>query len=271
MGGSKTTTKTETKPVDIWLPEQQQLFKKMYEWIEPRVTSGWGQTPEEQEYLEWLSTYPQQMEATLKPIYEAFPTKYQEWINQLYAPGVANQWLQQTLIPQWQQYIEPQVKAAYAGPGYWGQARAEAIRRSLQDLYSQAGNVELQNELMRRQLLTAVPELEVASKEQLTGLGQVLGGYLAEKAQLTNPMYSPYWAAASQLLSYQPRAVGTQSTTTQSGGGFATLLAPIGLGVGMGLLGYGPLGNITGGGGGILKWFDSLISPTRGIYLGSVG
>lgn len=159
----------ETKTISRWTPEQQELFRRM-----ARLTTRWWgrKTPEEMAYLQFLS---------------GFEPWYKSQVEQLYSPEQVRTMLEQVYLPAWESSIKPKIEAAYAGPGFWGTARAEGIRRSLEGIEKEALGQSL-----------------IARQQALSNLLSLIPATKAELARLSSPFSQAYWAAAAQLLGYDP-------------------------------------------------------------------
>lgn len=80
-----------------------------------------------------------------------------QYVSQFNPQAAQNYW-QQTMKPMYEQawgQIAPQVEAAYAGPGYYSSARANALTQAKADIGRQEtgayGNLMYNEELMRRE------------------------------------------------------------------------------------------------------------------------
>jgi hypothetical protein len=238
--------KTETVP--RWSPEQQQLFSQMYGLVQSRLGQPWQLTPtkEESSYMEFLRGY---------------EPWYRQLMSEVYDPTALKQYYQTTVYPEWESEVAPRVRSEYAGPGYWGSERARGVAESLTGIGREEARALLAQDLARQQALAQLAQLEPAAMEQLA--------QMSRRFAPVEPIQSPYYQAAAQLLGYDPYyIVGGMATPQPSP--FSYLLPGIGYGLGSMLPGLLSSGALSAGGGlgalvdvtgGVLPWYLGGMTP----------
>lgn len=179
-GNGGGTVQTTGQQFPRWTPEQQQLFQNLMQ----RVIGGLGTqvpTAEEKAYGTWLTGYEPWARGITKEAYDP------QFIKDLYSKAI---------YPEFETYGLPKIQAEYAGPGYWGSARAEGVRRGYEDIgvqeakdistFTGAGQQALFN------LLSQEPAVE-EQKAKWSRYLQDIGGPT-----------SPYWQAAMQMMQLEP-------------------------------------------------------------------
>jgi len=151
---------------------------------------------------------------------------------------------------EWREVAEPAIREAFAGPGYWGSARAEATRKAAEDLATTlaARRAELMygEELARRQALESAAAREAqygvpyaAAEAELLGTAGQYARMIEEQRALadlqrwlmgetvegvTPYQYSPFLQLALQYLGLTPYVYGQESKSFG---------ARLGVGIGM--------------------------------------
>ena len=245
MSGSK----AEAKPtrVEMWSDEQKALFREMWPSIQAGFTGDVAKYPgqmfvpktgEEAAYLEGapkLASYLGGVRGKLgQPAFEVTPeTTEQYYQESIKAP----------MMKEWQESVEPMIREAYAGPGYWGSARAGAQQKGAQTLATTLGaargELAYKDEMARRESLEAAAGREatygapVAQAE--AGILGTAGQYsrmidqeqvqadfqrwlMGEEVGGVKPsQYNPFLQLAFQALGLEPFALGTTSTSKSFG------------------------------------------------------
>lgn len=239
IGGSSSKSKTTRLPA--WSPEQRRVMSTLAEAIqrglqEP-VPAYPGRlyiprTAEEEVYFQRVPALVQELaEARARlgqPAYTVTPETTEQFYQQaIRAPA----------LREWQEVVEPAIREAYTGPGYWGSARAEAQRKAAEDLATTlaARRAELayQEELARRQALEAAAAREaqymlpmttaeaqtlgtageyarmIEQEAALAGLQRWLMG--EQVAGVTPTQYNPFLQLGFQLLGLSPYVYGQTS------------------------------------------------------------
>lgn len=296
-GGS---SELSTQPVSNYTPEQNRLFQNLLNtnpysaeqrsklFFGGQQGSPWWkaqQTPTSQEtsYLSTLENYPTTARSNINRIYDPSGVKSiygdTSYINNAYRPEVLNQiYNPQDAMkrvmdrfstvgkPQWEQDVAPLIRSEYAGPNYWGSARAGAVTKSLNDLYSgtlgqmydvgnqwdtaRAGaltNLEgsrssalVNNELAGRGTLASNEQMKQQALQMLLGqepaLAQQAADFSRSLVERKNPYTDPAYLEALKLL-------GLDAQTVIGG------VTEEGPGIGYGLLSgaAGGLGKLIGG------------------------
>ncbi|MGW8177360.1 MAG: hypothetical protein ACWGQW_00965 [bacterium] len=258
----------QTAQVPRWNKQQQDLFQQLYGVTTPELGKGLTPTPEETQYGSFLRNYePWYRSLTsevtsptgVEGVYAGLPDYIKQLydpskVNELYDPQGLKDYYQQSVIPEFEKTILPNIRGEFAGPGYWGSARANAVsdaysnigrqeaadlygletarRNSLLDLMGGERSALLSADLSKRADLLG---LDTQGRTMLAGLAQslpVAQQTLASWSRLFTPENSPYMNLALQLLQLQPfdTVAGMQQPT---GGLLGGLLEGVGTGAGM--------------------------------------
>jgi len=174
--GSSGGVKTEQVP--RWNPEQQKLFSQMYGLTSPQIGKGMEPTPEESQYGDFLKNY--------EPWYRGV-------VGEAYNPQAVKDYYRDAVNPEFEQNYIPKIRSEFAGPGYWGEARARAIG----DAWSGLGRQEAAD-------VYGVEKAKSAAIADLTNRLPVAKQTLASWSRLFTPEGSPYLQLAITLLGLQP-------------------------------------------------------------------
>ena len=194
LGGDDKESQIQSETVPKFTSEQMKLFQSMMSRLN---VGGFGRTPttEETGYGNWLKKYPQWAESAVN---KAFNPQY---IKDMYSSSI---------IPEFEEKYLPQVKEAYAGPGYWGSARARGVSGAYENLARQEatdiGGVESQRQKSLMTLLAEQPQMEQT--------GAQWSRYLQS---LGEDWTSPKWQAAMQMLGQDPNYTIAGRTQPQQG------------------------------------------------------
>ena len=160
------------------------------------------------------------------------------------------------MMKDWREVVEPQIRESFAGPGYWGSARAQAQVEGAEDLTttlgSERGKLYYADEQARREALEAAAAREAGFAPimaQLDYLGTTEGAKFAEEVAksraeysrqieqeriagelqrwlmgeevggVTPTQYNPFLQLAFQALGLSPYVVGTKTTGSSYGYG----------------------------------------------------
>lgn len=233
-----TDSKIKTKKINQWMPEQEDFYRMMlgqglgYDIGQsersarrgsPWNFESWGRTPTEQEtgFGDWLQNYPQWAG---------------EAVNKAFDPQYIKDVYKNSIMPEFEANVLPQVKEQYAGPGYWSNARA----RGVSDAYGNIARQEAEDisgfEGMRKKSL-----FDLLSREpDMQQMGAQWSRYLKD---LGDPWTSPRWQEAIKLLGLSPWQIVGGMTGAQPG-----LLSSF-AGVAGRALGTWATGGFGGGGG----------------------
>jgi hypothetical protein len=237
----------------MWNKEQRDIFKLLFGFVNPNqeVPRYPGQMyvpqlPQESPYFQLANQtagqYQSRSQALLtalsgKPAYEINPEISANYFEQSIRPGMTREF---------RDVIIPGVKEAYAGPGYWGSARADAqanaTEKFAENLMATKSGITYQDELMRRQSLenaanrqagTALPAYEAmmsdvgtaGSYARMIKEQEVLSQYQrwlsGEEVDGVSPLqYNPFIQLAFQYLGLQPFGYGQQSSGSSRSQGF---------------------------------------------------
>jgi len=248
FGGSGSKSKSKPVQLPAWAPEQwgvmSPLAAAIRRGIEQPVPTYPGQmyiprTPEESAYFQQVPSIAEQIaQARVRlgqPAYEVTPETTEQYYQQA---------IRAPMMKEWREIAEPAIREAYAGPGYWGSARAEAQAKGAETLATELGSkrAELyyQDELARRQALESAAGREatyalpyatgqaemlgtagqyarmIDQEQALAGLQRWLMGETVEGVAPTQ--YNPFMQLAFQLLGLSPYEYG-QKTESKSFGG----------------------------------------------------
>ena len=249
--GSKSTSKPVR--VGMWNPGQEALWASMWPQLQPGVTGGVPaypkqmyipRTPEEEAYLQEVPRLATELGAERakmgQPAYQITP----ETTEEFYRTGI-----RAPMMQEYREITEPGIREAYAGPGYWGSARAQAQALGAEHLATTLGQARAQlayqDELARRQALTEAAGREAtygpaAIQEQagmLGAAGEYARGIEQERVAadlqrwlmgetvegVTPAQYSPFYQLVFQALGLTPYALGQKSEAKSFGGGVSVM------------------------------------------------
>lgn len=245
--------KAKSRPVQLpaWNPEQQAVMTPLAQAIQRGMTAQVpaypGQlyvprTPEEEAYFGQVPGMAEEIAQARsrlgQPAYQITP----ETTEQFYQQGI-----RAPMMREWQEIVEPQIRESYAGPGYWGSARAEAQVKGAEELATTLGQSRAQlayaDEMARRAALEQAAGREAAGTLPYAvgeaGMLSEAGEYAREIEQqksladlqrwlmgetvggVTPAQYNPFLQLAFQLLALSPYEYGQK--TTQSGWNFGIM------------------------------------------------
>lgn len=222
LGGGGQKSRTKPEKVNIWTPEQMQLANQywgnLYKAVKQPVPRYPGDmyvptTAAEAAYFLNAPDYSKAV-APLSSLSSRFATD----LGGLRAnmaqtafdinPEITEQYYQDVIrtpmTKEWQETVEPMVREAYAGPGYYSSARGDAQVKSAEDLATQLSSQRAQlyyaDEIARRQALESAKAREAmyapgtyGLESQLAGMGAEYGiraNELSEAAGLRRAEYS---------------------------------------------------------------------------------
>jgi len=173
-----------------------------------KLAIGW--TPEEQQWAEYVKGYARTTPAHQEALKRA-----------LSGEAVSFEQTKPYWDYLWKEEVEPRTKAAYAGPGYWGSARAEAIAKAARAQAAEQAKMKYQaEEAAQERALKAIPySLQEEARKQAVAnlLGEVgTKSREIEQEQLAETLqrwmwgeevegqrafwYSPYYQWIMQML-----------------------------------------------------------------------
>jgi len=129
-----------------------------------------------------------------------------------YTGKYVQQQYKDVVMPTFEQEYLPKIRSEFAGPGYWGSARARAVSDAFENLQRQQtsdyltaekGRVlqdyqtELANEDARRQALLSIVGT-------MPSINQQLFDFAARTIPYASEFMNPYWKIGMSLLGYQP-------------------------------------------------------------------
>lgn len=249
---------SKPKKISNWSRVQKQLFRTMAPSIQQGLSEGGTnypksmyvkELPEEQAYFANAANWTQQLAEYRtrigQPAFEINP----ETTEQFYQQGIRDPTLRE-----WNQTTLPALKEQYAGPGYWGSARANAISTSLEDvqanLAAQRAGLIYSDEQARRDSLEAAmardaqygaPAIEleanitgsaaqyaraIAQEEVMADMQRWLMG--GEVDGETAAEYNPFISLALSALGLSPFSVATATEGTSSYGVASGILSSSG-------------------------------------------
>lgn len=252
FGGGEEETKI--KQLATMTPEQYKLLEQLIATAgqagEPAPTFP-GElflpaTAEEQNYLDWARSEAIRKMAQGEVPYEVGPEYAEKYFEEAIRPIYQREW---------EETILPGIREAYAGPGYWSSARAEAERKGGRDYFMElaakkAGLVYGEEQARRQAIESAMGRVlptgqamgeagaysrAIGQEEIMADLSRWLMGEEVEGAY--NPFYSPAMTYAYNLLGIQPYAYGTETTAQGPGLGYGILTGLAG-GAGSALASY---------------------------------
>lgn len=247
--GESKQTSSPTK-LDIYTPEQQELLRSLVAQAQagmggPSPSSpamSVGITPEEQAYMDWARGEALGNLASGKPAYDINPGTTQQYFQKSIRPGLEREFRETTL---------PGVKDAYAGPGYWGSARADAVSDAFtkhgENLGATEAGLIYQDEEARRAALEAAKGRVLPAGEAIGSAGVLSRQIEQEKVMEDlqkflmgeevdgkyNPAYNPSIQLAMQLLGFSPWVYGQESEGESTGAGLGySFMGGVGAGLG---------------------------------------
>lgn len=172
-----------SKSIPKYTKSQEELFARLMDEMQGSFTRS--PTGQESSYQKFLEDYPNWARRATSEAYNP------EYIKKMYAEGIR---------PEFEANVIPEVKEAYAGPGYWGSQRAKGVSDAWSGLgYQEAkdiGGVESQRQDTLMKLLGQQPVMERASADW--------SKYLRE---MQDPWTSSKWQMAMSLLDKSPYQV----------------------------------------------------------------
>jgi hypothetical protein len=250
FGGSGSKSKSVPVQLPAWSPQQQAIASTLGSTIQRGLTEPVPaypgrlyvpRLPEEEAYLSRTPALAEQvaaMRARLgQPAYAITPETTEQYYQQaIRAPA----------LREWQEVVEPTIREAYAGPGYWGSARAQAQTKGAEELATELGRqratLYYQDELARRQAAEAAAQREATygvpyatAEAELMGTAGQYARMIEEQKALadlqrwlmgetvegvTPYQYSPFLQLAFQYLGLSPYAYGQKTESKSFGGEF---------------------------------------------------
>ena len=168
----------ETQQVPRWSPEQQKVFSQIYGLTSPQIGKGLTPTPEETQYGDFLRN--------VEPWYRGL-------VNETYNPEAIKELYSKSIVPEFEQTMLPKIRGEFAGPGYWGEARARAVSEAYGGLGRDEARALYEAETRKNDLLMQLSQIVPVSKQTL-----------ANWSRAFTPENSPYLQLAMQLLNQQP-------------------------------------------------------------------
>ena len=249
ISGSGSSAKSRPQLVGMWDPGQLETYAGLW----PTVSGGLGEaapsypksmyvpkTPEEEAYLEAVPGLASEVGAARgrlgQPAFEITPETTEEYYQQA---------IKAPLMKEWQETVEPMIREAYAGPGYYGSARAGAQAKGAETLATTLGaqraTLAYQDEQARRAALESAAGREAVGAAPMAtaeaGMLGTAGEYsrmidqeqvqadlqrwlMGEEVEGVTPsQYNPFIQLAFQILGLDPYALGTRATSKSFGGG----------------------------------------------------
>ena len=243
LGFGKSKAKSRPARVGMWNPGQEEAFKTLW----PKIQAGLAgpvpiypksmyvpKTAEEQAYLEAMPRLAGEIGEARgrlgQPAFQITPETTEEYYQQA---------VKAPMMKEWQETVEPMIREAYAGPGYWGSARAGAQAKGAETLATTLGakraELSYADEQARRAALESAAGREATHAgpmaETEAGMLGTAGQYsrmidqekvmadfqrwlMGEEVEGVAPaMYNPFLQLAYQLLGLEPYALGTKASS----------------------------------------------------------
>jgi len=250
FGGSGSKETSQPVRVPMWAPGQEKLFETLWPILQKGISGAApsypGQmyvprTAEEEAYLGYAAGEGMEArQAALRQIlsgevpYEIGP----EWAERYFEEGI-----RPVAMREWGEVTEPTIREAYAGPGYWGSARAGAQVKGAEHLAeslaaSKAGLMYGEEQAARAareaalgrqaqygpgaaateagilgtagQYSRMIDQEKVMADLQRWLMGEKVGGRYA-------PQYNPFMQLVFQMLGFSPYALGTEAEAKSFG------------------------------------------------------
>lgn len=250
FGSGESKSKTSVKRVDMWNPEQQALFKSLFDTISnqgmgaaPRAPQMWTpRTAEEQNYFNLSRSKAVQNMAKGVVPYQVGP----EYAEQYWEKG-----MEPIYQREWEKTILPAIQEQYAGSTFNSTGRDYAVTDAALDFGLEKSRAKQEliygEELAKRQALesaygriatgqqlsegAAKYSREIESERLMDQLQRYLMGENVDGSY--NPAYNPMVTMAFNLLGLQPYAYSGIQNSQQSGPGlFTGFLGGAGEGIG---------------------------------------
>ena len=243
LGFGKSKAKSRPARVGMWNPGQEEAFETLW----PKIQAGLAgpvpiypksmyvpKTAEEQAYLEAMPRLAGEISEARgrlgQPAFQITPETTEEYYQQA---------VKAPMMKEWQETVEPMIREAYAGPGYWGSARAGAQAKGAETLATTLGakraELSYADEQARRAALESAAGREATyagpMAETEAGMLGTAGQYsrmidqekvmadfqrwlMGEEVEGVAPtMYNPFLQLAYQLLGLEPYALGTKASS----------------------------------------------------------
>ena len=242
FGSSGSTTSPQK--VNVWNSQQKELWKTLAPILEKDIGSPVPSYPgdlsvpelgQESSYFSDVSDIQKslaQARADIsKPAYEINPQTTMDEFQKMYA---------QPESQQFENVVKPGINQSYAGPGYWGSARANAVSNAMQGLATTEGqqfgaleqkDIDAQRTAaLQQQSLegTAMPQIATAESGMMDTAGQyarsiaqqeIAADYLrwtsGETVDGVSPtQYNPFIQQIFEALGMNQFAIGTQGSSS---------------------------------------------------------
>jgi hypothetical protein len=242
FGGSK--SKSSPSRVDMWSPQQSKMWKELSKYLQ----SAFGKD---------VPAYPRQMYVPRTGEESAYLKRAPQLADEIAAmrarlgdvayeinPETTEQYYQKSVkapaMQEWEEIVEPGIREQFAGPGYWGSARAQAQQQGSEHLATELGSKRAElyyaDEMARRQAETDAANREAqygsAYAESEAGVLGTAGQYsrmidqervaadmqrwlMGEEVDGVKPtQYNPFLQLIFQALGLQQYALGSKSSST---------------------------------------------------------
>lgn len=253
FGSGESKSKTTTKQMRNWNPEQEALFKSLVPMIQTGMQTPAAaapqmyvpQTAQDQQYFNWSKSQAVKNMATGKVPYQVGP----EYAEQYWQTG-----LKPLYEYEWENTILPGLQEQYAGSTFNATGRDEAVRKALQEYGLGMGKEHAEliygEEKAKRQAIENAYG-RIATGQEIAGkaaeysrtietekvMDQVARYLMGEQVGGSyNAAYNPMVAMAFNLLGLQPYSYGQSTKSSSEGPGIVTgFLGGAGQGIGTAL------------------------------------
>lgn len=202
----KQESKSEPTQLPTWSPEQQQVFQTLW----PKIMEGLGKGG--------VPSYPGQMSVPRTPEEQNYFNLADPLVSSRMTEDLYQQGIRAPAMREWEQFTKPEIQESYAGPGYWGSARAEGVAQGAENLATnlagQRAQLAYADEQQRRAVMEkAAPYSREIQQEKIMGdFQRWLSGETVGGKKMT--AYSPFMQLAFQLLGLTPFTYGQKSEST---------------------------------------------------------
>lgn len=208
--GDSNQSQIQTQTVQKYTPEQLAMLQSASTIAKNRLAANPDYKFNLGPYRSYLEKYGATSEDKINQLYKGVRAPFTgKLVNQLYSDAI---------VPEFEASTLPKLRAEYAGPGYWGSARARGVSDAYASLDRQRAsdyvgaeqtrlNQDYETNQARIQAIIAALSQQPANMTQAAAISQM---------QQT-PQLSPYWQAVISLLGNDGQDTIASATQPQAG------------------------------------------------------